>query len=349
MIKVDEDSGIPLFGLDFIGILDRGTNLIEIKPITICNLRCKYCFVNAHFGDYKASPLHEKHSKVNNFIVDVDYILKWLKFAIEHKNCDDVEVHIAPYGEFFLYPQYLELIKGIRKFSQVKIISIQTNGTLITESIVKELESAGVSRLNISINALNEERAQKLSGMPNYSVSKLLNIFDIILKSQIDLLIAPIWFFKYNDEDIIEIIKLAKSYEEKGYKSPFPVLGIQNYLVYKSGRKFWKVEPRQFSHFYSKLSELEKTYKTKLKLGPLDFRIHPTHPITPPVEVGSKISVKIICKGRSNVEYIGVLDEKWAVKVLSKVSLPLQKRVTVSVIKQKIKENLITAKFSSSF
>lgn len=349
MITIDEESEIPLFGLDFIGILDRGTNLIEIKPITICNLRCKYCFVNAHFGDFKESSSYGKHSKVNNFIVDLDYILKWLEYALDQKNSDDIEVHIAPYGEFFLYPQYLELIKGIRKFPQVKIISIQTNGTLITETMVKELESAGVSRLNISMNALNEERAQKLSGIPNYNVSKLLNIFNVILKSKIDLLIAPIWFFKYNDEDIIEIIKLVKGYEEKGFTSPYPFLGIQNYLVYKSGRKFWKVEPRQFIHFYTKLSELEKSYKTKLKLGPLDFGIHPTSPITPPVKVGSKISVKIICKGRSNVEYIGVLDEIWAVKVLSKIPLTPQKRITVSVIKQKMKENLITAKISSSF
>jgi uncharacterized Fe-S cluster-containing radical SAM superfamily enzyme len=349
MITVDEGSEIPLFGLDFIGILDRGSNLLEIKPITICNLRCKYCFVNAHFGDFKANSLQENHLKVNNFIVDADYLLKWLKYAIEYKNCDDLEIHIAPYGEFFLYPQYLELIKGIRKFSQVKVISIQTNGTLLTESMVKELERAGVSRLNISFNALNEERAQLLSGIQNYSVSKLLNIFDTIIRSQIDLLIAPIWFFKYNDEDIIEIIKLIKKYEENGIISPYPLLGIQNYLVYKSGRKFWKVEPRQFTHFYSKLTELEKIYNIKLKLGPIDFGIHRTTSITPPVEVGSKISVKIMCKGRSNVEYIGALDKKWAVKILSKIPLSLNKTVTVSVIKQKLKENLITAKFSSSF
>jgi len=349
MIKVDEKSGIPLFGLDFIGILDRGTNLIEIKPITICNLRCKYCFVNAHFGDFKENPLQEKHSKVNNFIVSVDYILKWLKYAIDLKNCDDIEVHIAPYGEFFLHPQYLELINGIRKFSQVKIISIQTNGTLLTENMVKELESAGLNRLNISFNALNEERAQKLSGIPDYNVSKLLKIFDTIIHSQIDLLIAPIWFFKHNDEDIVEIIKLVKKYEEEGLTSAYPLLGIQNYLVYKSGRKFWKVEPRKFGYFYSKLTELEKTFNTKLKLGPLDFGIHPTTPITPPVEVGSKIRVKIICKGRSNVEYIGVLDDKWAVKILSKIPLPPDIIIPVIVIKQKLKENLITAKFAGSF
>ena len=81
----------------------------------------------------------------------------------------------------------------------------------------------------------------------------------------------------------------------------------------------------------------------------MDFGIHPTTSITPPVEVGEKISVKIACKGRSNVEYIGVLDEKWAVKVLSKIPLVPQQRVTVSVIKQNLKENLITAKISSSF
>ena len=191
-------------------------------------------------------------------------------------------MHIAPYGEFFLYPRYLELIKGIRKFPQVKTISIQTNGTLITESIVKELESAGLTRLNISMNALNEEKAQKLSGIPNYSVSKLLNIFDVILNSQIDLLIAPIWFFKYNDEDISEIIKLAKKFEEKGYTSPYPFLGIQNYLVYKSGRKFWKVEPRQFTHFYSKVVRIGKNLQNKTEIRSNGFWNPSNHLHYPP-------------------------------------------------------------------
>ncbi|MHA1451252.1 MAG: radical SAM protein [Promethearchaeota archaeon] len=349
MKKVDEESGIPLFGLDFIGILDRGTNLIEVKPITICNLRCKYCFVNAHFGDSKNKSRSSNLSPSNNFIVDPDYILKWLKIAIDHKKCDDIEVHIAPYGEFFLYPQYLELIKGIRKFPQVKIISIQTNGTLLTEKIIKDLEIAGVSRLNISMNALNEKRAQKLSGIPEYSASKLLKIFELVLQSRMDLLIAPIWFFNFNDEDIVDIIKLAKRYNEGGFKSSYPIIGIQNYLVYKTGRKFWKVEPRKFDYFYKKLTELEKAHKMKLKLGPLDFGIHYAAPLSPSVDVGSKESVKIICKGRSNIEYIGVLNDNWAVKVLSKIPLPLNKTIKVTIIKQKLKENLITAKFMGSF
>ena len=33
LIYVDENSEIPLFGIDFLGIIDRGTNVIEIKPL----------------------------------------------------------------------------------------------------------------------------------------------------------------------------------------------------------------------------------------------------------------------------------------------------------------------------
>ncbi len=349
MINIDEQSGIPLFGLDFIGILDRGTNLLEVKPITICNLRCKYCFVNAHFGDFKNSTQLISARHHNNFVVDPNYMLKWLQYATDQKDCDDIEIHIAPYGEFFLYPYYLDLIRGIRKISKVKIISIQTNATLLTKEIIKQLEEAGVTRINISLNALDEKRAQNLSGIPSYNVSKLLNVIKEILKSKIDLLIAPIWFFSYNDEDINEIIKLGKDILNKGFNSPTPLLGIQNYLLYKTGRKFWKVEPRTFNYFYTKLTELEKKYDMKLKIGPIDFGIHPANSITPPVKVGTKVHAKIICKGRSNIEYIGALYEVWEVIILSKIPLSPQKTILVSIIKQKLRENLITAKFEGSF
>ena len=30
---LDKKSGIPLYGVDFIGVIDRGTNIIELKPL----------------------------------------------------------------------------------------------------------------------------------------------------------------------------------------------------------------------------------------------------------------------------------------------------------------------------
>ena len=91
IIFIDRNSKIPLFGMDFVGIIDRGTNVIEIKPITICNLQCKYCFVSA--GDYET-----------NFIIEINYLIENVKKVIEIKGTYDIEIHLAPYGEILLYP-----------------------------------------------------------------------------------------------------------------------------------------------------------------------------------------------------------------------------------------------------
>ncbi len=66
---IDKNSDIPLCGIDFIGVIDRGTNIIELKPLTLCNLKCKYCFVSA--GDYET-----------NFMVDYKYLLEKVKDII---------------------------------------------------------------------------------------------------------------------------------------------------------------------------------------------------------------------------------------------------------------------------
>lgn len=332
MIRVNEDSGIPLFGLDFLGILDRGTNLIEVKPITTCNLRCKYCFV--HAGDYK-----------NNFYAEPEYLIKFLKQAIEIKQNNDIEVHIAPYGEIFGYKDHIKLIKDIRSIPQVKVISIQTNGTLLNQDKIHELEKIGVTRLNISFNSLDEKLASYLSEDPNYNVQNMLKVFDSVLESKIDLLIAPIWFFGVNDLEIIKIIELGKQIESRGYDWKKFKLGIQNYLIYETGRKLKKVKERDFSYFYKRLAELEKKYQIKLKLGPYDFEIHPSKPVSVPVEIGEKIRVTVICEGRTSYEYIGRLNPQWAVKILSKVPLVSDSEIQVEVIKKKTKENLITARF----
>jgi len=107
IINVNEASGIPLFGIDFLGIIDRGTNIIEIKPLTLCNLKCKYCFVRS--GDY-----------VTNFIVNSGYLLSQVKKVVEIKGNYDIEIHIAPYGEALLYPSLYGLIKDLWEIKAIK-------------------------------------------------------------------------------------------------------------------------------------------------------------------------------------------------------------------------------------
>ncbi len=330
LITIDKNSNVPLFGLDFLGVLDRATNVLEVKPITICNLHCKYCFVSA--GDYE-----------RNFSIEKDYLVEWIKKAIDLKNCEDIEIHLAAYGEVLLYDELNELISDLRKISQIKTISMQSNGLLLNNKNINELEKAGLDRLNISLNSMDKEECADYCGVKKYNLEHLLKVFDLVLQSKIELLIAPVWFKGINDKGVLDVVKFVKNQEEKGYTWPKMRLGIQNYLTYRTGRKIKKARMREFIYFYKLLQKMEKEYKIKLKLGPKDFNIHKTIAIFPPVRLGDIKNVEIIMKGRWKNEYIAIFEEIWAVKVLSKEKIPIKKGIKVKFIKSSLRGNLLTA------
>ncbi|MGQ4875810.1 MAG: radical SAM protein [Promethearchaeia archaeon] len=339
LIYVNEKSGIPLFGVDFLGIIDRGTNIIEIKPITICNLKCKYCFVSA--GDYET-----------NFIVDIDYLLKNIQELVKIKGAHDLEVHIAPYGEALLHPHIFELIKKVKNIKGIEIVSMQSNGILLSEDIIKKLEDSNLTRINISVNTFNRNLAEKLCGCSYYNIENMLKNIELLLESSINVLLAPVWFPGKNDKDIEDIIKYVIAFRQKGYSDKKIQLGIQKYLVYKTGRKLKNVRPKSWDYFYRQLSKLEKKYSIKLKLGPKDFGIHRRARIKMPVfQKGHKINIKIISKGRWNWEAIGKIDENSGIKVLFKRPLTFSENLigkiyNVLIIKANYRDNIITSLLS---
>ncbi|MFX0188221.1 MAG: radical SAM protein [Candidatus Hodarchaeota archaeon] len=335
VIYVDKKSGIPLFGVDFIGAIDRGTNIIELKPLTLCNLQCRYCFVSA--GDYDY-----------NFIVDSNYLLEKVKRVIEIKGKYDIEMHLAPYGEILLYPDLFKLIENLWNVEGVKTISMQTNGLLLSKNKIKKLEAVNLSRINISLNTLNREMADYLCKTNGYNMNKLLKNIQILLNSNVDLLIAPVWFSGKNDKDIKDIIEFIVDLRNKGYSEKQVQIGIQNYLIYKTGRKLKKVRPKTWDYFYKRLTKLEKEYNIKLKLGPKDFGIHKRNGIdTLKLEKNDVINLKVVSKGRWSRECIGKINEEIGIKILLKKPLIsnylVGEEIKAKIIKANYKDNILTA------
>jgi uncharacterized Fe-S cluster-containing radical SAM superfamily enzyme len=337
-IYVDEKSDIPLIGVDFLGVIDRGTNVIELKPLTICNLKCKYCFVSA--GDYST-----------NFIVDSDYLIKKVNQVINIKGKHDIEIHIAPYGEVLLYPELYKLIENLWKIPGVERISMQSNGLLLNKKNIQELNDLNLSRINISLNTLNEALANQLCNCQNYNIENMLKNIELLLKTNINVLIAPVWFPGKNDGDIEEIIELVKSIREKGYSQKKIQIGIQKYLIYKTGRKLKNTRTKSWSYFYTQLSKLQKKYNIKLKLGPLDFGIHKRKSY-PNLELkkGALINFEIVSKGRWKKECIGKINDDQAIKILLQKPFYFSekligKRIEGKVIKANYRDNILTATF----
>ncbi len=338
LIKIEKNSLIPLSGVDFIGIIDRGTNIIELKPLTSCNLKCKYCFVSS--GDYET-----------NFIVDSDYLVEKVREVIEIKGHHDIEIHIAPYGEILLYEDLFDLIQSLWKLSGIKIISMQSNGLLLNPEIIDKLNEVGLTRINMSLNTLNRDVANYLCNISNYDTCKLLENITLLLKSNIDVLLAPVWFPGENDSDIEDIIHFTLNHRNQGYSEKKIQLGIQKYLVYKTGRKLKKIRPKSWDYFYAQLSCLEKRYQIKLKLGPQDFGIHKRMSI-PSIRYnkGDLIRVIIVSRGRWKNECIGKINDSNGIKVLLKKPLifsdvMIGKEFNVRILKANYRDNIITAYF----
>ena len=335
---LDKNSEIPLMGVDFLGVIDRGTNIIELKPLTLCNLRCKYCFVSS--GDY-----------TTNFIINSQYLVEKVKETAEIKGNYDLEIHIAPYGEMLLYKELYDLLGSLSEIKGISIISMQTNGLLLTKKVIEQLKENKLTRINISLNSLKEEYASYLCNCAQYDVEKLIEKICSRLNSNIQVLVAPIWFPGENEKDIEEIIELVLKLRSEGFSKQQVQIGIQKYLIYKTGRTLKKIQPKSWDYFYRQLSRLEKKYEIKLKLGPRDFGIHKrTQVPSLNLKRNDLLNVKIVSRGRWLNECIGKINDNQGIKILLKKPLVFSeeligKVIVAKVIKANYRDNIITAIF----
>ena len=283
LIDVPEDW--PLIGCIAFGLIDRGTNLIQVRPSSSCPLSCIFCSTDA-------GP--QSRNRQAEYLVDVDHIIKWFKFILNFKKSKSIEAHIDTVGDPLSYPHLVDLIHRLSEIPRVKVISIQTHGVLLTQRLISDMEAAGLSRINLSIDALDPTLAKILAGTDRYDLNYVLEMAEVIANSRIDLLIAPVWVPGYNDGEIPKLIEYALKIKA-GKK--WPPLGIQKFNVHKYGRKPKGVKPMTWFKFYRELRELEKRFNVKLILKPSDFGIVKDIKLPLKYKRGDKVRVRVIGYG----------------------------------------------------
>ncbi len=284
---------LPLVGHIAFGIIDRGTNLLQVRPYSACHLSCIFCSVDA-------GP--NTKTRIADFIVDIDYMLEWIWYVVSHKVSRKIHVLIDGVGEPLLHPEIDRLVAGLRENERIGEIAAETHGAILNEDLVRRLSEAGISRLNISIDSLDAEKASMLSGARWYNVERVAGMALYANSLGVDVMITPVWIPGVNDRDIEEIVLWAK----KNIRNrSSPVLGIQKYVIHKRGRKIPGVVEPSWESFYSFLESLERRTGVRLRISPQDFgvRLDKTLPIT--MDVGDKVTVKIYSRGWLRGEIIG--------------------------------------------
>jgi len=292
---IDEFSEVPLIGSNEFGIVDRNTNIIELKPLTGCNFNCIYCSVD-----------EGKNSKIADVLIEPYYLAdEAAKLASIKKH--PVEFNIGPHGEPLLYPFMVELVSELRKIPNCEVISVNTNGSLLSKKLIDDLKAAGLSRINLSLNSLDKPTLDKLSDI-DYPLDHILSMIDYANSVGLPVLIAPLIIPTLNDDpikDIEPLVKLAKT-----IKSPFPTIGFQKFLSYKNGRN--PVKEVSFDDFFNLLIPFEKKYDIVLtpRKNYNPFNIFEDTRLAKPFKKGDIVKARIVSVGRVKSEKLVVAGDR---------------------------------------
>jgi len=128
----------------------------HIDICSLCNFRCSYCF----HADEKALrrynvKLGKMPEKLFKKIVD-----NLTKFKQKLK-----KVKIGNHGEPTLHKNLPDFIQYISNSNITDIIELFTNGSMLTPSLSESIISAGLNRINISIQGLSSERYKEVTGV----------------------------------------------------------------------------------------------------------------------------------------------------------------------------------------
>ena len=275
---IHKHSGIPLMGTNEFGIVDRGSNIIEVKPLTGCNMSCIFCSVEEGINDK------------TDIVVECEYLLQEFRKVAEVKE-HPIEANIGPQGEPLLYPKLVELVRGLAETPNVEVVSMNSNGVTLTPWLIDQLEEAGLDRINLSIHAAEKEKARELMNGP-YDLDEIKKRIGWC-EGKIDVLLAPVRIQGYNEDQMDGLIELSKTINNER----FPTIGIQNYLNYANGRNI--ADEVEWEDFFAFLAEKEEEHDVDLKMTQSTFKIQADKTLDKPFRKGQRIDVELMKQGRT--------------------------------------------------
>ena len=278
LIHITRD--IPLLGCIAFGILDRGTNLLQIRATSVCNINCTFCSVDG-------GPLSQQHKVF--YEVDCDYLLEEIAKVVALKGTG-VEINIDSVGEPFCYPHLEKLVDGLQAIQGIEKISIQTNGTLW-----KDID---VDVVNLSFHALDPVLARKLANSACMKIEKVMEFAAKYTAKGVPVRLCPVWIPGVNDVEMPKIIAFAK---EHGY-----LLGIQKYEVYAHSRKHERVKAQSWYQFYSQIKKWEKEFGLSLQVTAKELGIRKAVRVPEVFRKGERVQLEVKAHGWFSGQMIAV-------------------------------------------
>lgn len=174
---------------------DRTFKTLRVSLLNTCNLACVYCC----FGNEDSK---ENYRSGKNQALQADELLKLI--AKLHERLDLSVVRLTG-GEPLLYKELPELVRGIRNLG-INDLKLTTNGLLL-ENMAPALQAAGISSINVSLDAIDPEVYHLMSR--RHDLSRTLRGIEAAHRLGIEVKINSVVMKGLNDSQILPLLEYA--------------------------------------------------------------------------------------------------------------------------------------------
>ncbi|WP_413368344.1 GTP 3',8-cyclase MoaA [Lysinibacillus sp. 3P01SB] len=226
--------------------LHRPLRDLRISVTDRCNFRCQYCMPAEIFGPDFAFLQPDK-------ILSFEEIERLVKIFV---SLGVKKVRITG-GEPLLRQDLPKLIERIHRIDGVEDIALTTNGTLL-KKYAHDLKRAGLSRVSVSLDSLNEERFFEMNG----GRGKVKTVLEGIEKAAEAGLLVKINMVVQKGKNEQDIVSMAEYFKDKKQILRFiEYMDVGNSNGWRLDDVVGKKEIIEQVHQISPLAPVEPAYK----------------------------------------------------------------------------------------
>ncbi len=171
---------------------NREVNYLRLAVTDRCNLRCNYCM-----------PAEGIQFSENDNLLTIEEMKRLAQILVSNGVS---KIRITG-GEPFARKNIMELLRFLSELDDLKSISITTNATLI-KPYINELYELGIRHINVSLDALDEDRFFKITRRNSFQIVKR-NLFTLIEKG-FNVRVNCVVLEGQNVDEIISFVKLTE-------------------------------------------------------------------------------------------------------------------------------------------